>query len=290
MGLATQKVGTRYPPCTEMVDLERALAYAAATNDDNEAYRSGACAPPLFAVVTGWGALRLALADVVPSGAMVRIVHGEQDMHLHRPLVPGMAVTTTAEAYSIRPAGSSSRYTVKLTTVAGEPGEPVVEQYVTMVVRDLPAEQREGPDKPDHRFPAGARAHKVGESTARVDADQTFRYRDASGDDMAIHVDDAVARTVGLPGIIVHGLCTMAMAGQAVVKTVAGDDPTRLRRLAVRFSDFVLPGDELVTTIYDAGPAGDGGTDRHVFAFEAHSDGRRCITHGRAEVGAPPPR
>lgn len=284
MGLATDKLGSRYGERTEVLDAERAKAYAAATNDDNDAYRAGACVPPVFGVVPTWTALGLALADVVPEEAMVRIVHGEQDMHFRRPLVPGMILSTVAEAHSIRPAGSASRFTVRLTSTEAGTADPVLEQYVTMVVRNLPGAEKAGPDKPDHRFPPAARAHKVGEVPVHVDHDQTFRYRDASGDNMPIHVDEAVARSVGLPGIIVHGLCTMAMAGRAVLATVADDDPTRLRRLAVRFSEFVLPGDELVTTVYDAG--GDEERRLHLYAFEAHSDGRRCITHGRAEVAA----
>lgn len=284
MGLAGHKLGTRYEELTEVVDPERAKAYAAATNDENEAYRSGGLVPPVFAVVPTWAALGLALSDLVPAEAMVRIVHGEQDMHFHGPLVPGTALATTAEAYSIRPAGSASRFTVKLTSTDGSTSRPLVEQYVTMVVRDMPGSERGGPEKPDHRFPTGAREHPVGEHSMHVDDNQTYRYREASGDDMPIHVDEAVARSVGFPGIIVHGLCTMAMAGQSVLHTVAGDDPRRLRRLAVRFSDLVLPGDELVTTVYDAGA--DATAGRRVFAFEAHSDGRRCITHGRAEVAA----
>lgn len=284
MGLARHKVGVRYGERTEVVDAERVKAYAAATNEGNDAYRSGGSVPPVFAVVPTWAALGEALADVVPAEATLRIVHGEQDMHFHRPLVPGMVLSTVAEAYSIRPAGSASRYTVKLTSTDGTTREPVLEQYATMVVRDLPGTEKAGPDKPDHRFPAGARDHRVGEQSIHVDPDQTFRYRDASGDEMAIHVDDEVARGVGLPGIIVHGLCTMAMTGRAVLDTVAGGDPSRLLRLAVRFSEFVLPGEDLVTTVYDAGT--ETATGRRVYAFEAHSNGRRCITHGRAEVAA----
>ena len=52
-----------------------------------------------------------------------------------------------------------------------------------------------------------------------VDDDQTFRYRDASGDQMPIHVDEDFAKNVGLPGIIAHGLCTMAMTSQASSRT-----------------------------------------------------------------------
>jgi acyl dehydratase len=97
---------------------------------------------------------------------------------------------------------------------------------------------------------------------------------------MPIHVDDAFAKSVGLPGIIVHGLCTMAMTSQAIVKSVAGGDPARLKRLAVRFSKPVFPGNDVVTTIYDAGVR-DG---RHVYAFEATSNGDTVIKDGLAEV------
>ena len=88
--------------------------------------------------------------------------------------------------------------------------------------------------------------------TYAFDADQTFRYAEASGDPMPIHLDDAVARSVGLPGIIIHGLCTMAFCGRAVIDSVAGGDPTRLARLAVKFSRPVLPGQEITVRIYAA--------------------------------------
>ena len=137
-----------------------------------------------------------------------------------------------------------------------------------------------GPDKPDHTFPEEARSRRVGEHTVRVDDDQTYRYSEASGDMMPIHLDDDVAKGVGLPGIIVHGLCTMAICSQAVVKTVADDDPSRLKRLAVRFSKPVFPGNDVVTTIYEVGD--DNG--RRVYAFEATSNGDVVIKDGRAEI------
>ena len=42
------------------------------------------------------------------------------------------------------------------------------------------------------------------------------RYAEASGDDNPIHQDDAVATSVGLPGVIAHGMYTMALAARAV--------------------------------------------------------------------------
>jgi len=42
-------------------------------------------------------------------------------------------------------------------------------------------------------------------------------YAEASGDHNPIHQDDEVARSVGLPGVIAHGMYTMALAARAVV-------------------------------------------------------------------------
>ncbi|HVM10810.1 MAG TPA: MaoC/PaaZ C-terminal domain-containing protein [Acidimicrobiales bacterium] len=279
MALPVEKLGTTYDERTSVIDPERAKQYAAATNDDNEAYTSGKVAPPVFGVVPTWEAMGLAVADIVPPEAMMMIVHGEQDMHFHQPLVPGRSITTRAEAHSIRVGGSGTRFTIRVTSDDSETREPVLEQFITMFIRGMADGESAGPDKPDHTFPDEARANEAGELTVHVDDDQTFRYRDASGDMMPIHVDDGFAKSVGLPGIIAHGLCTMAMTSQAVVKTVAGGDPTRVKRLAVRFAKNVFPGDDVTTRIYRVS---DG-----VYAFDAVSSrGDIVITNGRAEVEA----
>jgi acyl dehydratase len=279
MALPIDKLGTTYDEQTATIDPEQSRSYAAATNDDNPAYEAAKFAPPVFGVVPTWDAMLKAAVDVIPPDALPFVVHGEQDMHFHQPLVPGQTVTSRAEAYSIRVGRSGTRFTARVVSADAQ-GRPVLEQYNTTFIRGMSDGESGGPEKPDHSFPEAARAKKVGELSVHVDDDQTYRYRDASGDTMPIHVDDAFAKSVGLSGIIAHGLCTMAMCSQAVVKTVAGSDPSRLKRLAVRFSKPVFPGNDVVTTIYDAGER-DG---RHVYAFEATSNGDVVIKDGLAEV------
>jgi acyl dehydratase len=281
MALPIEKLGTTYDAVTESIDADRSKAYAAATNDDNPAYTSGKYAPPVFGVVPTWAAMGLAIPEIVPTEALMMIVHGEQDMHFHQPLTPGMKLTTRSQAHSVRVGGSGTRYTIRVESV-DDKGAPVLEEYVTMFIRGMSDGESGGPDKPDHTFPEEARANKVGEFTVHVDDDQTFRYKDASGDNMPIHVDDAMAKSVGLPGIIAHGLCTMAMTSQAIIKTVADGDPARVKRLSVRFSKNVFPGNDVVTTIYDAGEV----NGRKVYAYEAHSNGDLVIANGRAEIEA----
>ena len=48
------------------------------------------------------------------------------------------------------------------------------------------------------------------------------RYARASGDHNPIHQDDEVARSVGLPGVIAHGMYTMALAARAVAEWFPG--------------------------------------------------------------------
>jgi acyl dehydratase len=70
---------------------------------------------------------------------------------------------------------------------------------------------------------------------------QIAAYAEASGDHNPIHLDDAFARSVGLPGVIAHGMLQMGVMG--VVAAEAAGGPDKLRRLFCRFAGMVLPGD-----------------------------------------------
>src|SRR3954449_255545 len=74
--------------------------------------------------------------------------------------------------------------------------------------------------------------------------DTTVRYAGASGDFNPIHLDEEFARSVGLPGRILHGLWTMAQIARA--QTDAAGGPERLRRLSVQFRGLGLPEQEIV--------------------------------------------
>jgi acyl dehydratase len=74
----------------------------------------------------------------------------------------------------------------------------------------------------------------------------TYRYAGASGDFNPIHIDEDFARSVGLPGRILHGLWTMAQVARA--QTEAAGGPEALRRLAVQFRGMGLPEQEITIT------------------------------------------
>ena len=72
----------------------------------------------------------------------------------------------------------------------------------------------------------------------------TYRYAGASGDFNPIHIDEEFAKSVGLPGRILHGLYTMAVVARA--QTEAAGGPDRLKRLRVQFRGMGLPEQEIV--------------------------------------------
>ena len=79
------------------------------------------------------------------------------------------------------------------------------------------------------------------------DAGLTKRYAEASGDMNPIHVDEEFAKSVGLPGCILHGLWSMAQVARAHTD-VADGDPRALRRLAVQFRGMGFPEQEVLVT------------------------------------------
>jgi acyl dehydratase len=80
--------------------------------------------------------------------------------------------------------------------------------------------------------------------TFRITRADLVRYAGASGDFNPIHWNDRVATGVGLPGVIAHGMLTMALVGRAVTFWVGGD-PGAIVDYQVRFArPIAVPDDD----------------------------------------------
>lgn len=111
------------------------------------------------------------------------------------------------------------------------------------------------------------------------DAGLTKRYAEASGDMNPIHIDEEFAKSVGLPGCILHGLWSMAQVARAH-SALAGGDPRALKRLAVQFRGMGLPEQEIVVTATVTGREG----DRLTTTTTAAQGENRIIRNGEAEL------
>jgi acyl dehydratase len=275
-------IGQWGDPVEFAVERERIKAYAAATNDPVAAHAAGDLAPPVFAIVPAFQASTMASVGVIPSNLIMAVLHGEQDFRYHRPIRPDTKLSTRAATVGVHGRSSGVSVVVKAETREAAGEELLVTQYMNAFVRGAQLDESIGEEQPEHGFDPELRDRTpVAEVSQTFDADQTYRYAEASGDPMPVHLDDEVAKGVGLPGIIIHGLCTMAFTSVAVIENACPDDPTRLKRLAVRFSRVVQPKQTISTRIWGAGER-EGGV---VYAYETTSDsGDVVIKDGLAEV------
>ena len=106
----------------------------------------------------------------------------------------------------------------------------------------------------------------------------TVRYAGASGDFNPIHIDEEFARSVGLPGRILHGLWTMAQVARA--QTEAAGGPDRLKRLSVQFRGMGVPEQEVVVSS-KVREVADGVA---VIEAEARQGDTRIVRRGEAEL------
>src|ERR1700744_3169746 len=218
------------------VPVERAIAYAKATNDPIAAHLDGRFAPPVFAVVPTLPVLAQATLAALPDERAMRVPPGEQVFRFRRPIEPGEPLKVRAKVVGIH--GKSSG--VVVTSVAetrDADGKTVNEQHFSGFFRGGEWPHQAGEAAPAHSFDEALRGRPADFVVEqKFDLDQTFRYAEPAGDPMPIHLDEDFAKKMGLPGIILHGLCTMAFTSHAVLSQVAPERPDQLKRLAGRVS------------------------------------------------------
>jgi len=110
------------------------------------------------------------------------------------------------------------------------------------------------------------------------------RYCGASGDHNVIHWNERVAKAVGLPDVIAHGMLTMAEAGR-VVTDWAGD-PGAVESLTVRFSrPVVVPDDDTGASLLVSGVVEEKRPDGRVLVvLTATVDGSKVLMGAKAVV------
>jgi acyl dehydratase len=284
MPLNKSCVGRQYPPVATTVTVEALQNYAHAYNDANphffDASRPGGIvAPPMFGVVVTWQSVLQPVADPEVGVNPLRLVHGEQDMEFHSPMRPSDVITSTSKIASIDSRSTGETMVIEVNS-HNQRHEPVLRTLFTVFIRGA-ASKTAPPATAEAKPRELNRGEPLVVVSQKIDSDQTFRYAEASGDRNPIHVDENVAKMAGLPGIIVHGLCTMAFTSKVMIDRLCGGDPTRLKRLHVRFSRPVIPGQTITTKVWRGVERG----NHQVYDYETYSpEGHAVIRGGIAEV------
>jgi len=207
-----------------------------------------------------------------------KVVHGEQRLTLHRPLPPQGDLVANARvvaAYDKGPGKGALIYTETDVRLADGGQALYTLLSATFARGDGGFGGPAGSGPSPHLVPE--RAPDLTEAFA-TRADQALLYR-LNGDRNPLHADPELARRVGFPVPILHGLCTYGIACRAILKMAAGYDHRRIRAMDVRFSKPVYPGESITTELW---------LDGSTVSFRCRvpqRDGAVVIDHGRCLLG-----
>ncbi|MFW9993601.1 MAG: SDR family NAD(P)-dependent oxidoreductase [Candidatus Odinarchaeota archaeon] len=274
-------VGMVYTAEAETIEPEKIIAYARATNETNPRYfeddETKLMVPPIFPVTTLIGPMKeQILVDDTLNLDVINMIHGEHEILYHRVLRPRELIQTTVKLESIENKKTGDILWAKINGLAEN--IPVYEMRAGFFFK----KPRKGP-RPitAKREEKPVKREVIVSKQMVVTPDQSVRYAKASGDDNPIHQDRDIARAVGLPDIILHGLCTLAFATQVIVDELAAGDPGRVKRVKTRFSKPVFMNDTLTTE----GWIIEEKEKSKVIGFETkNQDGMAVLTRGEAEI------
>ena len=135
-----------------------------------------------------------------------------------------------------------------------------------------------------HDIEVGAEIAPVQFQVTRADL---VRYCGASGDFNVIHWNERIAKSVGLPDVIAHGMFTMALAGRFLTEWAG--DPAAVTEYGVRFSaPVVVPDDDKGATLELSGVV-TGKLDGNQVTVDitARSGDTKVLTRAHATVRLP---
>ena len=212
-------------------------------------YEDGLRALPTMAVVLG--APGFWLKDPATGVDWRKVLHGEQGLVVHRPLPATGAVKGRSRITEILDRGERGAFMYSERDVIDQAsGALIATTTSTTVLRGEGGfGGPTGPVQEPHRLPERAPDLAVDLKTLPQAA---LIYR-LSGDDNPLHADPEVARAVGFPRPILHGLCSFGVAGRAVLRACCANDPSRLKQFQLRFSAPVFPGETIRTEIWRDG-------------------------------------
>ncbi len=211
---------------------------------------------PSFAVVAGSSfssrALRSAEGGGGRGGGMLKVegldfnpamlLHGEQEIELHRPLPVSASFKTEGRIADIFDKGKAALVVIE-NTASDEEG-PLFSSRMSAFIRGEggfggPSGPKVG-NEPPEREPDGV----VERATLRQ---QALLYR-LCGDKNPLHADPKFAEMGGFDTPIIHGLCSYGVACKAVVDDALGGDVTRVQSYAARFRGVAFPGETYRTS------------------------------------------
>lgn len=210
-------------------------------------YESALRVLPSFAVVPVFKAI--AGLGSVPGVSInfALVLHGEQDIQIHRPIPTAANVESTACIEGLYDKGKAALIVLRVDTSLQ--GEPLFTNRFSIFARGEGGFGGEAGPKAENEAPAREPDHVV---ETRTLPNQALLYR-LSGDKNPLHADPNFAAFGGFDRPILHGLCSYGVACKAVVDALLDGDVNKVARYQARFAGVVFPGETIVTSMWNDG-------------------------------------
>jgi acyl dehydratase len=280
MGINTGVIGHKTQKKIVKIDDIAVSNYLEAISSSNPLgfYSRNKFAPPMFNVALEishiaelWSLEELHGSKEETERNVLMLVHGEQKMTFNRLLKLGEEITTHSIIENVQEKGRN--YIVTLKSIhedskSKETGTSTWTLFIRAEDSKLQKAEQKQKAKSKPKMPEQTKPKDVVlSSNFHVPDGVTHKYAEASGDKNKIHVDPEYAKKAGLDGVIVHGLCTMAMTLEQITDNHLSGFPGTIKEVSLRFSSPVWPGDNLVVQGWEGE---EGGTS---LMFEVHREG-----------------
>jgi acyl dehydratase len=215
-------------------------------------YEDGIRVQPAMAVVLGYPGFWL--NDPATGIDWKKVLHGEQSLTLHKPLPAAATVIGRTKITGIvdKGAGKGALLFSEREVIDTATGDLLATLGSTTFLRgDGGFGGPSGPTPEPHRLPDGD-PHVSLDLPTLPQAALIYRL---CGDANPLHADPKVALAAGFPRPILHGLCTFGVAVRAIMRAYCGNEQSKLRKIQVRFSAPVFPGETIRTEIWRDGAA-----------------------------------
>ncbi|WVR05503.1 hypothetical protein IAU60_002521 [Kwoniella sp. DSM 27419] len=210
----------------------------------------GFAALPTFGVIPQFGSSSSLSMDFIPNFNPAKLLHGEQYLKIARPIPTSATLVNEVKLLEVLDKGKTAAVTTRVVTKDKGSGEVVFENESTIILRGSGGfgGKKTGSDRgaatavntPPKRQPDATLEEKT-------TLEQAALYR-LSGDYNPLHIDPDFAGMGGFPKPILHGLCSMGIAGKHVLKTYGP-----YKDIKVRFAGTVIPGETIVTHMWKEG-------------------------------------
>ena len=288
MNFSSQYVGTYLKTYRTEVQWRDTTNYAAAIGDHNPQYfddecKDGLIAPPMFAVAATWPVIEnlpeFIEANDFPREILGTQVHYTEHLRFQRPIKPGETLSICGRITAILPHPAGT-HVITCLEAFDLKSKPVFSEYFGVMMRgvhciDDGQGQEALPAVPDR----GDADRPRWEKKIAVDPLLPFIYDGCANIVFPIHTSKKFAHQVGLPGIILQGTATLALAVRELINREADGNSRQLREIYCRFTDMVLPGSEIRLQVFGRHTTQSG---RDLFFDVLNQQGAKAISKGYA--------